>query len=419
LPKRGEESSIDRVVTRVEGTGASKAWSRQAREREHVTRMRTNPPIALPGLLLDRLRDPALREVGRRLAAGERLEPGDGVACLESTDLCGLGQLALAVKRDRYGDKAFFIANHHLNYTNICGNGCRFCAFHRPAGSVDGYVISPEEAARRIAESPLADDLREVHLVGGCNPELDFPYYLDLLRAILRARPGVKLKAFTAVEVAHMAKKAGLSHQECLARLKEAGLVAMPGGGAEVFSERIRQRLFPHKIGAEEWLSIHATAHRLGIATNATLLFGHIETPAERVQHLIRLREQQEESGGFQAFIALPFHPANTPLKDLPGPTGVDILKTIATARLVLDNVPHIKAYWVMLGAKLAQTALHFGADDLEGTIVRERIAHEAGARTEPGLTVPQLVELIREAGCEPVERDSFHRSVGSCHGRE
>jgi aminodeoxyfutalosine synthase len=379
--------------------------------------MRTNPPIALPSLLLERLRDPALGEIGRKLAGGERLQPGDGVACLKSPDLCGLGQLALAVKRARFGDRAFFIANHHLNYTNVCGNGCRFCAFHRPAGSVDGYAMSPDEAARRIAESPVAD-LKEVHLVGGCNPELDFSYYLDLLRAIIRARPGVKLKAFTAVEIAHMANKAGLSHHECLVRLREAGLVAMPGGGAEVFSDRLRQRLFPHKIGAEEWLSIHAAAHRLGIATNATLLFGHLETPAERVHHLIRLREQQDESGGFQAFIALPFHPANTPLRDLSGPTGVDILKTIATARLVLDNIPHIKAYWVMLGAKLAQTALHFGADDLEGTIVRERIAHEAGARTEPGLTVAQLVELIREAGCEPVERDSFHRPVESSHGR-
>ena len=377
-----------------------------------------NPRLALPSILLDRLRDPALREIGRKLAGGGQVEPGEGVACLESTDLCGLGQLALAVKRVRFGDRAFFIANHHLNYTNICGNGCRFCAFHRPAGSADGYAMSPDEAARRIAESPVAD-LREVHLVGGCNPELDFPYCLDLLRAILRARPGVKLKAFTAVEIAQMAKKAGLSHHECLVRLKEAGLVAMPGGGAEVFSERIRQRLFPHKIGADEWLSIHATAHRLGITTNATLLFGHIETPAERVEHLIHLREQQEESGGFQAFIALPFHPANTLLRDLPGPTGVDILKTIATARLVLDNIPHIKAYWVMLGAKLAQTALHFGADDLEGTIVRERIAHEAGAHTEAGLTVEQLVDLIREAGCEPVERDTFHRPVESSHGRE
>jgi aminodeoxyfutalosine synthase len=380
---------------------------------------RTNSPIPLPSLLLERLRDPALREIGRKLAGGGRLEPEDGVACLESTDLCGLGQFALAVKRQRHGNRAFFIANHHLNYTNICGNGCRFCAFHRPSAAADGYVMSPEEAARRIAESPLADNLREVHLVGGCNPELDFSYYLDLLGAIRRARPGVKLKAFTAVEIAHMAKQACLSPHECLARLKETGLVAMPGGGAEVFSEGIRQRLFPHKIGAEEWLSIHAAAHRLGIATNATLLFGHIETPAERIDHLFRLREQQEQSGGFQAFVALPFHPANTPLKDLPGPTGVDILKTIATARLVLDNIPHIKAYWVMLGVKLAQTALLFGADDLEGTIVHERIAHEAGARTEPGLTVAQLMELIREAGCDPVERDTFHRPLESSHERE
>ena len=372
---------------------------------------RTKPPVAISGLLVDKLRDSGLREIARKLARGERLQQEDGLICLETTDLCGLGQLALAVKKHRHGNRAFFIANHHLNYTNVCENRCRFCAFHRPLGSAVSYAMTPEEAARRIAESPVPD-LHEVHLVGGCHPALDLSYYLDLLRAIARARPGVKLKAFTAVEIAHMANQTGLSPQECLSRLKEAGLVAMPGGGAEVFSERLRDELFPHKIDAREWLSIHATAHRLGIRTNATLLFGHLETCAERVDHLIRLREQQDESGGFQAFIALPFHPANTPLKDLPGPTGVDILKTIAAARLLLDNIPHIKAYWVMLGPKLTQTALHFGADDLEGTIVHERIAHEAGARTETGLTVAQLVELIREVGCEAVERDTFHQPL-------
>ena len=372
---------------------------------------RTKPPVAISGRLVDKLRDSGLREIARKLARGERLQRDDGLSCFEANDLCGLGQLALTVKKHRHGNKAFFIANHHVNYTNVCENRCRFCAFHRPLGSPDSYAMTPEEAAGRIAESPVRD-LREVHLVGGCHPDLDLSYYLDLLRAIAQARPGIRLKAFTAVEIAHMANKTGVSSQECLSRLKEAGLVAMPGGGAEVFSDRLRDELFPNKIDAREWLSIHATAHRLGIRTNATLLFGHLETPAERVDHLIRLREQQDESGGFQAFIALPFHPANTPLKDLPGPTGVDILKTIATARLLLDNIPHIKAYWVMLGPKLTQTALHFGADDLEGTIVHERIAHEAGARTEVGLTVAELVELIREAGCEPVERDTFHQPL-------
>ena len=367
--------------------------------------------MALDGFLLEGVRDSLLREIGRKIARGERLGHEDGLACLETTDLCGLGQLALAYKRARHGNRAFFIANHHLNYTNVCENRCRFCAFHRPPGSADGYAMTPEEAACRITESPVPD-LQEVHLVGGCHPDLDLSYYLDLLRAVARARPGIKLKAFTAVEIAHMAKTTGLSSRECLSRLQEAGLVAMPGGGAEVFSERLREKLFPHKIGARDWLAIHATAHRLGIKSNATLLFGHLETLAERVEHLIRLREQQDKSGGFQAFIALPFHPANTPLKDLPGPTGVDILKTIATARLLLDNIPHIKAYWVMLGPRLTQTALHFGADDLEGTIVHERIAHEAGARTETGLTVAELVELIREAGCEPVERDTFHQPL-------
>src|SRR5512139_16066 len=373
--------------------------------------MSARTPVAISGPVVDRLRDSGLRDIAGKLARGERLQREDGLSCFEANDLCGLGQLALTVKKHRHGNRAFFIANHHLNYTNICENRCRFCAFHRQLGSPDAYAMSPDEASGRIAESPLRN-LREVHLVGGCHPDLDLSYYLDLLRAIARARPGIRLKAFTAVEVAHLAKKTDLSPHECLSRLKEAGLVAMPGGGAEVFSDRLRDELFPHKIDAREWLSIHATAHRLGIRTNATLLFGHLETPAERVDHLIRLRAQQDESGGFQAFIALPFHPANTPLKDLPGPTGVDILKTIATARLLLDNIPHIKAYWVMLGPKLTQTGLHFGADDLEGTIVHERIAHEAGARTETGLTVAELVELIREAGCEPVERDTFHQPL-------
>jgi aminodeoxyfutalosine synthase len=241
---------------------------------------RTKPPVAIYGLLVDKLRDPGLREIAGKLARGERLRREDGVSCFEAADLCGLGQLALAVKKQRHGNRAFFIANHHLNYTNVCENRCRFCAFHRPLGSADAYAMTPEEAARRIAESPVPD-LHEVHLVEGCHPELDLSYYLDLLRAVARARPGIKLKAFTAVEIAHLAKKNGPLLPGVLSRLKEGGLVAMPGGGAEVFSDRLREELFPHKIDAREWLSIHATAHRLGIKTNATLLFGHLETPAE------------------------------------------------------------------------------------------------------------------------------------------
>ncbi len=355
--------------------------------------------------------DAAIKAVGQKLIRGERLDPEDGVACFNTRDLIGLGQIASAFKRSLYGDKAFFISNHHFNYTNVCENKCRFCAFHRAPDSKDAYTYTPLKAAALIAKSPV-EDLREVHVVGGCHPHLQLDYYTDLLKALTRAKPGLKLKAFTAVEIDHIASRAGLSSLDCLKRLKAAGLSAMPGGGAEVFSERVREALFPRKIPADRWLEIHGEAHGLGIGTNATLLFGHMETVAERVAHLFRLREQQDLTKGFKAFIALPFHPANTPLRHLPGPTGVDILKTIATARLILDNVDHIKAYWVMLGPKLTQTALHFGADDLEGTIVKERIAHQAGAATAAGLTRKRLVELIEEAGFVPQQRDTFHQPI-------
>ena len=375
--------------------------------------MKIQKPINafLPDVVLEHITDPAIQTIGQKLIRDERLTPKDGLACFNTRDLIGLGQIASAVKQSRYGDKAFFISNHHLNYTNVCENKCRFCAFHRAPDSKDAYTYTPEEAAALIAQSPVAD-LREVHVVGGCHPHLDFNYYTDLLKALTQAKSGLKLKAFTAVEIYHMASRAGISSLECLKELKGAGLSFMPGGGAEVFSERVRKALFPRKIPADRWLQIHEEAHSLGIGTNATLLFGHMETLEERVAHLFRLRDQQDRSGGFKAFIALPFHPGNTPLAHLPGPTGVDILKTIATARLILDNIDHIKAYWVMLGPKLTQTALHFGADDLEGTIVKERIAHQAGAATAAGLTRKRLVELIEEAGLAPEQRDTFHRPI-------
>ncbi len=375
--------------------------------------MKTPKPIStfLPDIVLDHITDPGIQTIGEKLIMDERLTHDDGLACFNTRDLIGLGQIASAVKQSRYGDKAFFISNHHLNYTNVCENKCRFCAFHRAPDSKDAYTYTPEEAARQIAQSPVAD-LREIHLVGGCHPHLEFDYYTDLLKALTQSKSGLKLKAFTAVEIDHMASQAGLSSLDCLKQLKTAGLSAMPGGGAEVFSERVRKALFPKKISADRWLEIHGEAHSLGIGTNSTLLFGHMESLDERVIHLFRLREQQDISKGFKAFIALPFHPKNTPLDHLPGPTGVDILKTIAAARLILDNVDHIKAYWVMLGPKLTQTALHFGADDLEGTIVKERIAHQAGAATAAGMTRNRLVELIEEAGFVPQQRDTFHQPI-------
>jgi len=375
--------------------------------------MKTRKPIGnfLPDVVLERITDPAIQAVGEKLINDERLAPEDGLACFNTRDLIGLGQIASAVKQSRYGDKAFFISNQHLNYTNVCENKCRFCAFHRSPDAEDAYTYTPNEAAELIARSPVVD-LREIHLVGGCHPLLALDYYTELLKALIQAKPSLKLKAFTAVEIDHMASREGITALECLKQLKKAGLSAMPGGGAEVFSERVREALFPNKIPADRWLEIHGKAHSLGIGTNATLLFGHMETLEERVNHLFRLRDQQDLTEGFKAFIALPFHPENTPLAHLPGPTGVDILKTIAAARLILDNFAHIKAYWVMLGLKLTQTALHFGADDLEGTIVKERIAHQAGAATAPGLTRKRLVEMIEEAGLKPEQRDTFHRPI-------
>jgi aminodeoxyfutalosine synthase len=358
-----------------------------------------------------RIVDPALLQVSRKLSNADRLDLADGIACLETPDLLGLAALANQVRRARFGDRAFYVVNHHLNYTNICSNRCRFCAFHRAEGSPDGYLLSPLEAANRICSSS-PPDLKEVHVVGAINPEPDFSYYVDLLAAITAAAPNAHLKAFTAVEIDHIARTAGLSWSDCLVALRDAGLSALPGGGAEVFSERVRRLLFPSKISAETWLAIHATAHRLGIGTNATLLFGHIETLTERIEHLLRLRDQQDETGGFRAFIPLPFHARSTELAHVSGPTGIEILKLIATARLILDNIAHIKAYWVMLGLKLSQTALHFGADDLEGTVVSESIAHEAGAVTSMGLTRAELEALIVDAGFIPTERDSFHQMV-------
>jgi aminodeoxyfutalosine synthase len=364
-----------------------------------------------PGTILHRITDKNLIEVGRKFFAGSRLDLDDGIVCLETPDVVGLGILATAARRARFGDRAFYVVNHHINYTNICINGCRFCAFHRSQESPDGYLLSPKEVAAQVSGSGVLG-LKEVHLVGAINPEPDFSYYIDLLRAIKRVGPDVRIKAFTAVEIDHISKQASLSWTDCLAALRDAGLDALPGGGAEVFSERVRRELFPAKIDADTWLAIHAAAHSLGIGTNATLLFGHIETQTERIEHLLRLRAQQDETGGFRAFIPLVFHPGNTFLSDLKGPTGVEILKITAAARLLLSNIAHIKAYWIMLGLKLAQTALHFGADDLEGTIVAEKIAHQAGAETAVGLTRADLERLILSAGFTPVERDTFHQTI-------
>ncbi|MBU1740304.1 MAG: CofH family radical SAM protein, partial [Proteobacteria bacterium] len=288
---------------------------------------------------------------------------------------------------------------------------CAFCAFARDRGQSGAFTLSPVQVEQRLVER-LAEPITELHVVGGVNPGLDFDYYLDLIGLIKRLRPGATVKAFTAVEIDHLAAISGLGLEGTLAVLQEAGLAMMPGGGAEIMSPRVRDRLFPLKMGHERWLEVMRAAHGAGIVTNATMLYGHIETPAERVDHLLKLRELQDETGGFSAFIPLAFQPANTSLAGRRPTTAYDDLKTIALARLMLDNIAHVKAYWVMLGEALAQVALSFGADDLDGTIIEEKIGHMAGATSAPGLTRGQMRRLIERAGFEPVERDAFYRPV-------
>ena len=270
---------------------------------------------------------------------------------------------------------------------------------------------SADEVVERARPDVVAG-VTEIHLVGGLHPDIGLDYYADLLGRLHEAFPRVCLQAFTAVEVHYAAKKAGLSTAEVLARLKAAGLTGLPGGGAEIFDPEVRRRVAPRKIGGAEWLAVHREAHRLGLPTNATMLYGHVESPAHRVDHLLALRRLQDETGGFAAFIPLPFHPEGTHLADLPGPTAVDDLATMAASRLLLDNVPHVKAFWIMLTPDLAQVALRFGADDIDGTVIREEITHAAGAQTPQGLTTADLVSLIRGAGGEPAERDTLYRAI-------
>lgn len=356
--------------------------------------------------------DPALIPIHDKVAAGARLDTEDGCILFRTPDLLGVGYLANLVRERMHGRRAFYIYNQHLNYSNVCVNGCRFCAFGRKAGEPGAYQMTLEEIFAKI-EARLHEPITEIHIVGGCHPDLPFSYYLEMLWGIKQLRPEVHLQAFTCVEVAHLARQAGMSVADTLLALRNVGLGSLPGGGAEVFSPRIRTNLCPEKLSPEGWLEVAQTAHRLGLNTNATMLYGHLETVEERVDHLLRLRAAQDDTGGFLAFIPLAFHPQNTGLSDLAGPSGVDDLKTLAVSRLLLDNFPHVKAFWVMLGPKLAQISLCFGVDDVDGTVMEERITHMAGAQSPQSLTRAQLRALIREAGCQPVERDTLYRVVG------
>ena len=346
-----------------------------------------------------------LDTVARKLDAGERLTKADGLALFAEEELVGLGALADQVKQRRWGQRGHFVLNRQINPSNICVLSCRFCDFASKRGRPTAYEMTMEEV---LAKS---EGVREVHIVGGLHPTWTFDFFCEMLRAIKERNPQVQIKAFTAVEIEYFAKKSRLTVEQVLLRLKEAGLVALPGGGAEVFSERVRKQLFPFKMGAPRWLEIHRIAHGLGIPSNATLLYGHIETHEERVDHMLKLRDLQDATQGFLSFIPLAYQPGKTQVVARQA-SAIEDLKTIAIARLLLDNIPHIKAYWVTMGEEIASAALHFGADDIDGTIGEERIMHAADAASPVSLTRERLVELIREAGCIPVERDALYRTI-------
>ncbi|MGD9809493.1 MAG: aminofutalosine synthase MqnE [Deferribacterales bacterium] len=329
---------------------------------------------------------------------------------LFNIDFLELGQKADSIRQKKWGKKTFFVKNLHLNYTNICVSKCRFCAFEKDEGEDGAYLFEIDDMLRYVEEK--GKDVAEIHIVGGLHPTKPFSFYTEALSALKSTYPEKVIKAFSAVEIEYFARISDQSEEAVLKALQKSGLEMMPGGGAEIFAPEVRSVICPEKIPAEKWLEIHETAHKNGIMTNATMLYGHIEKDEHKLAHLEAIRDLQEKTGGFLAFIPLSFHPENTFLNDIFPATGVDDLKTIAVSRIMLENVPHIKAYWVMLGEKTAQTALRFGADDLDGTIIKENITHAAGAKSSEGLTVDTLVDFCTSAGLIAVERDAFYNEI-------
>lgn len=355
--------------------------------------------------------DSRLEPIASRVMAGERLGFDDGLALYGSPDVLAVGWLANFVREKLHGDVTYFNVNRHINPTNVCVAACKLCAFGRKKGDPSGYTMALEEAWQTAA-SGYSEAVTEFHIVGGLHPDLPFEYFLDLVRGLKQRFPLVHIKAFTMVEVAYLARRAKLNIEQTLIKMREAGVDSMPGGGAEIFCSRVRSIICDHKIDGDEWLDTARLAHQLGFKSNATMLYGHIENDEDRVDHMLRLRAVQDDTGGFQTFIPLAFHPANTPLDHLPVTTGLTDIRQIAVSRLLLDNFAHIKAYWQMLTPKIAQIALRFGADDLDGTVIEEKIYHDAGATTPQGMTRKELCRLITEAGRVPVERDTLYHAV-------
>jgi aminodeoxyfutalosine synthase len=362
--------------------------------------------------------DPALRPIAAKVLAGQALSPDDGLTLYQTRDIHGVGRLANFVRNSLHGDQTFFNRNRHINYTNVCALSCKFCSFYRKRGEEGAYEMSVEQvvaAAQKAAETGAT----EVHIVGGLHPWLKFDYYLEMLAGIRRQCPRLHIKAFTAIEIIHFSRISRRNIRDTLTALREAGLGSLPGGGAEIFDDRVHDEVFKGKVRADSWFEVHRTAHELGIPSNATMLYGHVETPAERVKHLIKLRELQAESmsrpARFNCVIPLSFIPEGSELGRLPGPTGLADLRTLAIARLLVNNIPHIKAFWIMQGVGLSQLALNYGCDDLDGTVVWYDITKREGERdraTHQELGVREIQRIIRQARRVPVERDTLYQPV-------
>jgi aminodeoxyfutalosine synthase len=363
-------------------------------------------------ILAELIEKSPLADIYHKVRDDRRLTAEDGLRLYQSKDILAIAHMANLTRERKNQDVAYYVVNVHINYSNVCKNKCRFCAFsRRDAADQGAYEMTIGEIMDRAKRVRLLG-ATEIHIVGGAHPTWPFTRYLEMIGKLHDAYPHVHLQAFTAVEIAHIAEMAHLSVRETLQELKKAGLGSLPGGGAEVFSQRVREQVCPEKLSSEKWLDVMREAHELGIRSNSTMLYGHIETDEERIDHMLKLRELQDKTGGFMSFIPLAFHPANTDLSEKPPTTGFTDLKTLAIGRLMLDNFDHVKAFWIMLGLKLAQVSLWFGVDDIDGTVVEERITHAAGAETPQALTVDELKRLIVEAGRIPVERDTLYRVV-------
>jgi aminodeoxyfutalosine synthase len=357
------------------------------------------------------MEDTKLEPILEKVQAGGRLTFEDGVSMYRSPDLLTLGYMANLVRERLHGDVTYFNVNRHINPTDVCVANCRLCAFGKRAKDPHSYTMSLEQVWE-VAGKGYAEAVTEFHIVGGLHPELSLEWFCEMIAGLKERYPGVHLKAFTMVEVAYLAKRARLSLRQTLERLRDAGVDSLPGGGAEIFSERVRRIICDHKIDGNEWLETARIAHQIGLKSNCTMLYGHLETAEDLSDHLVRLRAVQDETNGFVTFIPLAFHPANTALAHLQPTSGVNDLKQIAISRLMLDNIPHIKAYWIMMTPAVAQIAQRFGANDVDGTVVEEKIYHDAGATTSQHLRRQDLLRLIREAGRQPVERDTTYRPV-------